>query len=273
MSFVRTDELSANRRSEHDVLAPNSSGDHWRPSSVRWGKRWFVVGLLLCLLFSMGHWAGAFQKEQEILRAKAVSAERFEVRGDDKKLRASLSRSADGGADLSFYDESGNPRLTMGIGATGSPTISFFDDKNAQIMALGLDPSDGMPGIHLYDDLKVPVFSLGIGKASGPDILIGKKGQGRISMSVSEGRSSSIQISDSKDNTRLALNVVDNESMILLLGENKAVRASWRVHADGVVSFSLRDTQGRDRLLIMTDKDGKPSIRFFDADRNVVKEL
>jgi hypothetical protein len=45
------------------------------------------------------------------------------------------------------------------------------------------------------------------------------------------------------------------------------------VHADGVVSFSLRDTQGRDRLLIMTDKDGKPSIRFFDADRNVVKEL
>ena len=270
MSVARPGEVENGGPRDHFSV---TAGDRSRGKKSRWGSRWPLVAMTLVIVFSMGRLAGALQKEQEILRAKAISAEKFEIRGADKKLRASLLKGPDGAALLSFFDEGGNPRLIMGLDAKGAPIVSFFGDKQAPSISIGFDSENGEPGIHLFDGQQEPALSLGITKGIGPDMTIGRKGQGQILMSAAGGFSSAIQISDSKNNPRLLLNVSDAEPAILLLGDNRAIRASWQVHADGSVSFSLRDTQSRQRLVIMTDKDGKPSIRFLDPDRKEAKAL
>ena len=60
----------------------------------RW--RWPLFVLFLTLFFSMGHLAGAVQKEQEILRAKSVIAERYELQGPDGKKYATLGKEPGG---------------------------------------------------------------------------------------------------------------------------------------------------------------------------------
>ena len=61
--------------------------------------------MTIAVFFSMGHLAGAYQKEkeQQELKAKTITSERFEVRGPDNKLRASLSNGpGNGEVYLSF---------------------------------------------------------------------------------------------------------------------------------------------------------------------------
>ena len=42
---------------------------------------------------------------------------------------------------------------------------------------------------------------------------------------------------------------------------------------DGAASFSLWDLDRRERLVVQTDKDGKPAIRFIDPANQTVKEI
>ena len=162
----------------------------------------------------------------------------------------------------------------MGVGPKGTPAISFFDDKHALKMSLSLDANDGTPQIVLYDGLTEPAMHLGISKGFGPDISIGRPGQGRISISARDGGSPAIQILDPKNSPRISLDLSDDGNpAISLLGENRVIRASWRLHSDGSVIFSLSDPKARQRLVVMTDKDGKPSIRFVDPDKNEARGL
>jgi hypothetical protein len=244
-----------------------------RRSKGRWASRWLFIALILASFFSMGRLVGAFQKEQEILRAKAIVAEKFEIRGEDKTLRAALVKGPDGGGFLVFFDSAGNARLSLGMDAKSNSIISFFGADKSRKMSLGLIDGDGAPSIQLFDAQGESTLSVGLVKGFGPSVTIGKKGKGQISMSVVDRLSSSILISDSKAHPRIALSASDTGPSILLLGDIDAVRASWRVLPDGVVSFSLRDGQSRERLIMMTDKDGKPSIKFLSPDGKVSKAL
>ena len=67
--------------------------------------------------------------------------------------------------------------------------------------------------------------------------------------------------------------VTNNEPTIALMGDNGSPRALWRVLADGSASLAFSGSQGQQRLVIATDKEGRPSIRFIDANNKVVKEL
>jgi hypothetical protein len=42
---------------------------------------------------------------------------------------------------------------------------------------------------------------------------------------------------------------------------------------DGAAGISLRDAQGRSRIVIQVSKDGLSSLKFLDADGKVLKEL
>jgi hypothetical protein len=236
--------------------------------------RWPLLTLIVAVFFAMGHRAGAYQKEQEQLRAKAISAEKYELRGPDNKLRASLFRGSRGGALLSFFDQDGRSRLSLGIDAQGTPIISLFDDKEAQRMGLSLDShDDGTPQIVFFDGDREPALHLGITKGFGPDISVGKRGQGRVSIFLTKEGSPAVQLVDPKGNPRIAIGVFDDGPLISLLGDDRVVRATWRVLPDGSASFSLSDGQGRQRLAVMTDKQGKSSIRFIDPDRNESREI
>jgi hypothetical protein len=236
--------------------------------------RWALLTLIIAIFFSMGHFAGAYQKEQDILRIKSISAEKFEVRGPDDKLKASLFQGPRGEVYLAFFDQNGGARLSVGVGPRGTPIISFFDDKLSLRMSLSLDTNDGTPQVVLFDGHVEPALHLGITKKLGPDLSVGRFGQGRISISARDGGSPAIQVLDEKNNPRISLDLSDNNTpTISLLGENRVVRGSWRLHTDGSVIFSMSDPKSRQRLVVMTDKDGKPSIRFIDPDKNEARGL
>ena|ERR1035441_9324327 len=113
--------------------------------------RWTLLALALAVFFSMGHFAGAYQKEKEEqqLKAKTIISEKFEIRGPDNTLRASLTRGREGEVYLLFFDKAHHTRLTVGLDAQGSPSISFFDEQIAHRMSLALDSENGTPQIIL----------------------------------------------------------------------------------------------------------------------------
>jgi len=270
MNVAGNHEKSSECRSAKPGAA---SGHGFCPNSLL-RSRWPLLTLIIVAFFSMGHLAGAYQKDQEILRIKSISADKFEIRDPDEKLKASLSQGPAGETYLSFFDQKGGPRLSMGIGPKGTPVISFFDDKSALRMGLSLDANDSTPQIVLFDGHDEPALHLGITKGFGPSISVGKPGQGRVSISASDGGSPAIQILDPKNNPRISLDLADNDKPVIsMLGDNRVVRASWRIHTDGSVIFSMSDPKARQRLVMMTDKDGKPSIRFIDPDKNEARGL
>lgn len=272
MNVVDIAEVPAEDPSKRPDATPDET-TRWRGSLSRF--RWPLMMAIAALIFSIGHGAGAYQKEEEILKTRMISAEKFEVRGPDGKLRASLAQGKNEGAILSFYDESGRSRLIIGTDAKGTPSISFLNDKDkgAPKMLLSVDPNDGTPQIILFDDHGAPTVHLGLVKGFGPDLSLGKVGQGRISLYVTEKGDAAIQLLDPKNHPRLSLSVADAGPSISLLDDNQAVRATWRVLPDGTPDFSLSDRHSRERLVVTTDKDGRPSIRFVDPDTKTFREL
>jgi hypothetical protein len=105
--FEREQALAASRPPQDDKLKSNVT-NRTRPF-VRW--RWPLLALFLALFFSLGRFAGAVQNEQEILRAKSIIAEAYELQGADGKKYASLAKEATGEVRLKFFDQAGRSRL------------------------------------------------------------------------------------------------------------------------------------------------------------------
>jgi hypothetical protein len=234
--------------------------------------RWPFFALCLVIFFSIGHLAGAVQKEEEILRAKEVIAEKFELRGPDGTLAASLSVSRVGQARLVFFDKNRNRRIGIGFDPLGSPGISLHDANGEVRVHLKVDGQTGEPRLNFTDDQLNPSIVITINKGLGPSIVVGSARQSRIRIGVSDEGSPSIQLWDG-NSPRISMSVPDGQPIIQLLEANFAVRSTWRVLADGSVSFSLLDRNKQERLVVLTDKDGKPAIRFLDPGGVAVKEL
>ncbi len=239
-------------------------------SSSRWRRRAWA-GLLLVGIFAIGHFAGAAQKEQELLKAQEIQAERFELRGADNVLRASLSRGPKGETYLSFFGKDGKPGLSLGLNGDGTPAISLYDRQSKTRIGLSVDPEGGNPQLVLFDDDSEPAIRLGIPKGSGPDITVGRKGKGGVSISLTKDGDPSIRVRDQGGDSRLSLGLSGGEPSISLFGPKNVLRSSWRANADGSVAFSLYDGKALRRLAIELDRDGKPAIRFLDPTVGAVR--
>ncbi len=236
----------------------------------RW--RWPLIILSLTLVFSMGHLAGAVQKEQEFLRAKTIVAEGYELQGPDGKLYATLAKGSAGEARLSFFDASGRSRLEVGVDSNGHPSLGLYDESHTLRAVIGVAAS-GSPILSLQDEKGVSAISTGMLTGQGPWLTVGKKGQGDVSIGVSKDGSSSITISDPKSKPRIKLLVTEAGPSIVLYDGHGHIRSSWSVSQDGSPSMTLTDSLSKPRLDVSTDKDGKPSIRFFDQDGKGLKTL
>ncbi len=268
----KTDEVGTDTdRQELKAGSRNTSR-----SGTRLGRgRWTLFALAIAVFFSMGHFAGAYQKEkeQQELKAKTITSERFEVRGPDDKLKASLYKGRGGEVYLVFFDDAGNARLNLGLNDKGSPVISWFDAQPAQRMSLSLDSEDGTPQVILYDGKNTPAVHMGVVQGFGPHLTIGKDGDSQITAFLTADGSPSFQILNEKRKAQLALSISNKEPTIAMMGENGFPRALWRVQADGSVSLAFAGSEGPHRLVIATDKEGRPSIRFIDANNKVVREF
>ena len=188
--------------------------------------RWVLLLAFAVALFSLGRHAGAVQKEQEILRARAIESERFEVRSPDGKLRALLANGPAGETLLSFHDQDAVPRLTVGIDAHGCAAISFYGEKHDLKMSLYLDSAAHVPKVHLFDERGEPKISMSLDDRLGPSFSVGRADQSHISIGVSNEKGPVVTFADEKNNPRMVLSVIDKESVITLLDPNRVVRGS-----------------------------------------------
>jgi hypothetical protein len=234
------------------------------------------IGLLVLILtafFSMGHFAGAYQKEQNSLRTQLIQAEKFELRSADGRLEASLYTGSRNETYLSFFDSQKIARLTLGLDATGSPAIMFFNAKGLLKMGLSIGPDGGSPSINLFNDKAQSEITLGVLKGLGPELAVGKPETGRIAVGVSRNGLPSVTLSDRGNLLRMSLAITDDGPMIALMSDDGSVRAILRILPDGSPQLSFADQASRERLVVKTDKDGKPSIRLIDPDGNQSREL
>jgi hypothetical protein len=229
--------------------------------------------LLLGGIFVIGHLAGAAQKQQEILKADRMQAERFEVRGPDNVLRAALFKGAKGEACLSFFDKDGKTRLSLGIGDDGLPSLSLYDNHKKMKIGLSLDPDGGNPQLVLLDDSGEPAIRLGVPKDSGPDVTVGRNGKERVSISLTRDGEPSMRMLDEQGDPRVALGLSNGVPSISLMAGKNVLRSSWRVLADGSAAFAIHDGNAKQRLIIGVDRDGKPSIRFIDPVAGTEREI
>ena len=125
----------------------------------------------------------------------------------------------------------------------------------------------------MSDDRGEPTISIGVTKGLGSEITVGKSGAARVSIEVSEKGVPAIRLWDAKNNPRISLALENENPIISLFGENREVRATWRVFPDGSPSFSLSDRESRVRLAVAVDKDGKPSIRIIDPEKHEERDL
>ena len=273
MTDLRNDRVCSQDLVQHGdkSCAPNVTA----PRKLR-GRRWPVLTVGIAIVFLMGHVAGAYQKEvvQARLQATTVIAGQFEVRGADNKLRASLTHDASGLVWLSFYDPAGKARLTLSVAANGSPSISMADDKGSQRMSLALLGEDATPQLMFFnpggDDA---VVSLGIIEGVGPSLTLGKIGQSQISLLIGPNGEPVFSLRNEDGKPRLELSVSGDEPAVSLIGPAGVPRARWYVLPDGSSAFALVDSRKNERLVIATDKDGRPSIRFIDATKAIFKEF
>ncbi len=233
--------------------------------------RWPILLSLLPVFFSLGHFAGAVQREPDTLQAGSIVAEKYELRGADGKLAATLFQGPDGAVMLTFIDQKGGSPLMIGLDAKGSPSILFFDERRKNRMALALD--GGTPHVNLFDDRGDVALAFGMVKGIGPRLDVGKIGSNRISIGISRGGEPSIELMGQGNTPRISMTILDNSPFIALSDGGHGVRSTWRVMPDGAASFSLWDLERRERLVVQTDKDGKPAIRFIDPANQTVKEI
>jgi hypothetical protein len=105
--------------------------------------RWPAI-VLLCA-FSIGHFAGAGQKEQEVIRTKKVVAEKYEIPGADGKPLAMFYRSDGGQARLVFFNKDGGLRLSVGMNPDGAPGIALLDERSKPRISMTISNKGSSP--------------------------------------------------------------------------------------------------------------------------------
>ncbi len=257
----------------------SSSDVRGRPPFRKTLRGWEPLAFRLALLvlfsaasFSMGRRAGAVPKEQDILRAKAIEAESFQVCHPDGRRAAVLTTGPSGGVTLAFLSNRGNPQLVVGMDSKGTPTIAFLAEDGESRMDLSLDPVSQMPSVRLVDRDGGSNLVVGLDKIHGPGVQLSRLNRGSVSLNVSDIDGPSCTISDREGAPRIRLSVSASESVVELLGPKRVVRSVWKVAKDGSSAFRLSDGASKPRIELSTGADGRPFIRVLDSDGNLKKE-
>ena len=234
--------------------------------------RWPIVALPLVFFFYMGHLAGAVQKEQEILRAKAIVAEGYELQGSDGKKYASLSVVNGSEPRLSFFDKDGRMRIELGMLENGQPSLGLCDESGKFRAIIGMH-SSGSSMFSLLDENGKPSAGFHVSKDGSTAMHVGRTGQAQIRIEVSAEGLPRIILNDPQGRPKIGLEVAKGQPYVGLYGDQGVVRSSWSLVADSSPELALRDSKSQVRLTISTDKNGEPSIQFLASDGRVVKKV
>jgi hypothetical protein len=105
----------------------------------RWKRGAAVAALVVAATGVMGH-----------ASTRTLDAHRFVLRDSGNRARAELAMDGDRSLALRFKDETGMPRLTMGI--EGDAAVIVLNDKTSKPRATLTVLAHGAPSLTMYDE-------------------------------------------------------------------------------------------------------------------------
>ena len=194
------------------------------------------------VFFCGAQFAAGVQKGGKELRADTVTARRFELIGANGKKAALLCAGPHGGARMSFYDEKEVLRLGVGISDDAGPELMLYDRDGHPRLSVAFRTAIGAPTIMLLPDTTVGGLGLLLTtNEDGPSVaLAGKKGDGRLSMSLDVDGLPSISLDGPGRKLGITLTADgDNQWIMLSQGDRRPVRLGMR--PDGSPELQLSD--------------------------------
>jgi len=161
--------------------------------------------------------------------ANVVRAQRFELVDAKGKVRIQLGIGGkDGQAPgAGLFDEKGQLRAALAVGADGSPFLSLYDEKGNGRAGLSAVPEG--TGLTLYDE----------------------KGKGRAGLSLVANGNPLLGLYDEKGKVRAGVTLLaDGAPRLDLLDEKGTGRAGLSLHPDGAPSLDLLDEKGTGRATL-----------------------
>ena len=243
-------------------------GDERPAACSRTGRRlrdssWPLVPLLACvafLSFGFGHFAGAVQKNEKVLRADAVVAERFELVGPNGKPTALLRTDERGGTYLIFFDDKQSRKLTLGVSHLGEATLLLYDSMGQTRASLMIDAENSDPFLSLRGSGSLGSDISLSAHRDGAKLALSEKKGGRLYVGIDERGQPTAGLFGGNDRG-VFLSADDDNGNISLTGANRVRRVSWRMLPDGSPEIVLMDEAGDVTSIMALTRDGKTTFR------------
>jgi hypothetical protein len=218
-----------------------------------------LIALAVGVLCSLSRVASGVQREEAVIRAKSLVAEKFELVDAKGRPAASLQKGLQGQPILSFFDDNGTARFNLGMTDDGQPSLTLADEKGRARISLFLANKDGEPLLSVSSGSPLGGTRLDMSSsADGPILTLSKPKQGRIEKGVVG--EPAISLRDSDDRLALLIKATDDGPKVSMLGKNGLERAKVNVRADGSLILMLADVQGTAKLRIEVDRKGEAHI-------------
>jgi hypothetical protein len=206
----------------------------------RENRRWKLAGglaaLVVLVLAVMGQ-AGP--------RPRSVDAEEFILKDSSGKRRAVLSVAQGGLAHLAFYDRQDAPRLGLGVGGNGAPTLALADAGGHARAKLELQ-ADGVARVILLDEKYRLAVVVGVSRQGAPWVGLSNHQSGSgAEMGVLDNGDASFSLTDSSGKIRATLGLADGSPTMMLTDEKGSPRVGVSASRGQDASIGLLDGGGK----------------------------
>ena len=199
----------------------------------------FVIAFALCFV-------GAVPDP----KSKEVEANKFILRSEDSKIRASLALGKDGLPRLTFFDEEEIMRIEIGIDSENGPGIS-------------IEEADHQGGIGMRVNPKGGVSSIDIGQIGGYQALLSVAHIPEPSAELILGPSGHDPIRIASRPASSGMAYKDGSDRITWLGFDD----------DGTSKLIFMDKKEKERLILGRKADDSVFIKLEDQDGKVLSEI
>jgi hypothetical protein len=219
------------------------------------------LAAVACIFFCLGQFAGAVQRNEKVLRADAVVAQKFELIGSNGKRAATLATDGNGAAYLTFFDEKQTARLRVGVSDRADSVLMLSDSKGETRLDARISSTDD-----------TPYFILSGGPPLGTTIALSASGShGYLSLSQTKGGRLSLNVDDEGQpgvylhgiggERGISLSANADRQEIALNGKDGKKRVRLIMLPDGSPELSLADETNEVTSIMTLTKDGKMTFR------------
>jgi hypothetical protein len=213
-----------------------------------------------CLFFCLGQFAGAVQKDEKVLRAGTVVAERFELLGPTGKRTALLRTDEKGATYLSFFDEKGSRRLTFGVSDNAEPMLTFFDSKGEQRLNARIDHQNDAPYLALSGGPPLGTRIALMADGNGGSLTLSQPKGGRLYLRVDERGQPTAHLHGVGNAQGVTMSAGADDALVALAGNGRN-RVRLGLLPDGLPEIRLTDETNQVTSIMTLTREGKSTFR------------